>query len=167
MAATSTNKRVLAIRFDREPLTGYVNPVNFLEDNRLELLAVSGNVLTVPMSELKALCFVRELPTDEVWIPTRHFTARPKTEGLWLRFKFRDRDGMDGVTPNNLLSPESVGFTVMPPDPSFLTQRIFVPRQALVEAQVLGVIGSPLNLPKKKPTAGKPKSPAQIELFES
>lgn len=167
MAVSSTNKRVLAIRFDREPVAGFVNPQTYLADGRLEVLTQAGNVFTAPLSDVKAVCFVRDLPTDEVWIPNRYFTVRPKTGGLWLRLKFRDHDGMDGVVPNNLLSVEPEGFTVVPPDPSFLTQRIFVPRQALTEVQVLGVIGSPLNLAKGKAAAGsKSKSTAQIELFE-
>ena len=48
-----------------------------------------------------------------------------------------------------------------PPNPGINNQRVFVPRAALTELQVLGVVGSPLRLPKVKP---KPKE--QIELFE-
>ena len=89
---------------------------------------------------------------------------RPKSGGLWLRFRFRDQDGLDGVVPNNLLSLETGGFTVVPPDPSFLNQRIYIPKSAVLEAQVLGVIGSPLRRPVARKQ--KPASPAQIELFE-
>ena len=92
------------------------------------------------------------------------FAVRPKGGGLWLRFRFRDQDTLDGVVPNNLLTVEAGGFTVVPPDPSFLNQRIFVPRDALLEAQVMGVIGSPLRQAGAKKAV--PKSPAQIELFE-
>jgi len=50
---------------------------------------------------------------------------------------------------------------VVPPDPTSSNQRVFVPRAALADVQVLGVVGSPLRPAKPKP---KPKD--QIELFE-
>ena len=145
MAASSTNKRVLIVRFDREPLSGVVNPQTLVAGDRIELLQHGGTFHSVLVSETKAICFVKDLPTSEVWKPNRFFAVRPKMEGLWLRLKFRDEDSMDGVTPNNLLVLEPEGFSVVPPDPSFLNQRIFVPRTSLVETQVLGVIGSPLR----------------------
>ena len=62
---------------------------------------------------------------------------------------------------NNLMLVEAAGFGIIPPDPSFQNQRIYVPRAALTEVQVLGVIGSALRIRKTKPA---PKE--QIELFE-
>ena len=50
---------------------------------------------------------------------------------------------------------------MIPPDPGFQNQRLFIPKTALIAVQVLGVIGSPLRLRKPKPTAKE-----QIELFE-
>jgi hypothetical protein len=61
--------------------------------------------------------------------------------------------------PNDLLQAEA-GFTVVPPDPTFQNQRIFVPRQALQTVQVLGVIGSPLR--RKKPVVGE----TQLKMFD-
>ena len=40
--------------------------------------------------------------------------------------------------PNNLLHVEPLGFNLIPPE---TTQRLWVPRQALLSVQVLGVIG--------------------------
>jgi hypothetical protein len=48
---------------------------------------------------------------------------------------------LEGVLPNNLLQIEPYGVTVIPPDPYSNTQRIFVPRTALVAVEVLGVVG--------------------------
>ncbi len=81
-------------------------------------------------------------------------------EGLWLRLRFRDGDAMDGLLANNLLQIEPNGFSVIPPDPGFQNQRVFVPKAALTGVQVLGVIGSPLRIRKTKPVAKE-----QIELF--
>jgi hypothetical protein len=114
--ASSTNKRVLVVRFDREPVTGVVNPAVLFQDGFLEVLSLGGNLITIPATEAKAVCFVKDLPTTEVWKPNRFFTVRPKMEGLWLRLRFRDEDAMDGVAPNNLLLLEPNGFQVIPPD---------------------------------------------------
>jgi hypothetical protein len=82
-------------------------------------------------------------------------------DGLWVRVKFRDGEVMDGILANNLLLIESQGFTVVPPDPYSNNQRLFLPRAALAELQVLGVVGSPLRRRKPKPV---PKE--QIGLFD-
>ena len=170
MAVSSTNKKVVIVRFDREPLAGVVSPGAFGESGPVEILTSTGTLIRAAMNEIKAVCFVKDLPMPsrlmdgDAWQSNRLFAVRPKSGGLWLRFRFRDQDTLDGVVPNNLLALETLGFTVVPPDPSFLNQRIFVPRTAVLEAQVMGVIGSPLRQPAgRKP---KPKSPAQIELFE-
>jgi hypothetical protein len=164
MALSSTNKKVVVIRFDREPLAGIANPAAINEGGPVEILTSAGTLVKTSLDEVKAVCFVKDFPAPDAWRPNRFFAVRPKSGGLWLRFRFRDQDGLDGVVPNNLLAIEPIGFTIVPPDPSFLNQRIFVPKSALSEAQVLGVIGSPLRQPvARKP---KPASPAQIELFE-
>ncbi len=165
--ASSTNKRVLVVRFDKEPVTGVVNPTVLFQDGTLEVLALGGSLVTVSMHETKAVCFVKDIPTSETWKPNRFFTVRPKMEGLWLRLKFRDEDAMDGVAPNNLLLLEPHGFQVIPPDPAFLNQRIFVPKSALVETQVLGVIGSPLRRVASPVARKKPAVPGQIGLFDN
>jgi hypothetical protein len=66
------------------------------------------------------------------------------------------------MAANNLLTLDPSGFYVTPPDPTFQNQRIFVPRLALTEVQVLGVIGSPL----RRRAAKDPGKPGQIEMFE-
>jgi hypothetical protein len=63
---------------------------------------------------------------------------------------FRDGEVMDGILPNNLLVWEISGFTVTPPEPDSNNQRVFVPRSALKNIQILGVVGSPLRTRKKK-----------------
>src|SRR5262249_8120871 len=108
------------------------------------------------------VCFVRDFQQGEPPKELRLFTTRPKMEGLWIRMRFRDGDSMDGVLPNNLLQLESYGFSVIPPDPGFQNQRIFVPKTALEAIQVLGVVGSPLRT-KKAPK--RPVREGQLEMF--
>jgi hypothetical protein len=81
--------------------------------------------------------------------------------GVWVRLLFRDGDSVEGMVPNNLMLIETAGFSIIPPDPTFQNQRIFVPRAALREVQVLGVVGSPLRRPKTKKTTAE----EQLEMF--
>ena len=147
MAASTTKKAILR-RFDKESLAGYVNPVSYLQITGIELLTAQGNVTLVPYPEVKMVAFVRDL--DHVEEAGRQlFQNRPKMEGLWVTFEYRDGEVMEGVMPNNLLQIDMYGFTVIPPDPFGNTQRVFIPRMALRGVQVLGVVGSPLK--KRRP----------------
>jgi hypothetical protein len=158
--AASTTKKVVIRRFERESLSGYVNPSGFLQPEGVELLSEDGNVSKVPYPEVKTISFVREF--EDPAVPERHvFHSRPKMAGLWVSLKLRDGEVMEGILPNNLLQLEHYGFSVIPPDPFSNTQRLFVPRSALLSVQVLGVIGSPLKRLRRKPA---PKE--QIGLFE-
>ena len=147
-------------RFDRESLPGFVNPQSYLQAEGLELLSPAGTVGVIPYSEVKFVCFVRDFQQGEPRKELRLFGTRPKMEGLWLRLRFRDGDQMDGMLLNNLLQLDPYGYSVVPPDPEFQNQRIFVPRAALSEAKVMGVVGSALRIRKPKPVAKE-----QIELF--
>lgn len=149
------------MRFDREPVLGFIDPQSYLQPAGIEMLTPAGAVSSLPYADVKAICFVRDFDTVTEWRRNRIFAVRPKSEGLWVRFRFRDGDQMDGVLSNNLLAFEPSGYTVAPPDPSFQNQRIFMPRTSVEEARVLGVIGTPIRYGRKaKPTQG------QIELFE-
>ena len=152
---------MLVTRFDREPLAGFVSPQSYLQPEGLELLSQSGAVSVVPYPDIKLVCFVRDFQQGEPRKELRLFTTRPKMEGLWVRMRFRDGDVMDGMLSNNLLQLDSYGLSVVPPDPGFQNQRIFVPKAALSSVQVLGVVGSPLRMRKPKPT---PKE--QLEMFD-
>lgn len=158
--AGSTTKKVLIRRFDREAVQGFVSPQSYLQPTGVELLKLDGSIGLLPYSEVKAVCFVKDFDSTEE--PERKiFNTRPKMDGLWVRMKFRDGEVMDGILPNNLLQLEPHGFTVIPPEPYSNNQRLFLPREALAECQVLGVVGSPLTRRKRKPV-----SKQQIELFE-
>ncbi len=151
---------MLVLRFDRETLPGFVNQQSWLQAQGLELLSTGGAVLSIPYPEIKSVCFVRDFEQGEPRREMRTFSTRPKTTGLWLRLHFRDGDIMDGVMPNNLLQLDAEGFTFMPPDPNYQNQKVFVPRTALRDIQVLGVVGSALR--SRKPKTGRD----QLEMFD-
>jgi hypothetical protein len=158
--AVSSNKKVLVARFDRETLRGFVQTPGGFAADEIEMLTPEGSIVRIPYSETKLVCFVRDLDGNETWREHRSFAARPKSAGLWLRLVFRDGDSMEGMMPNSLLQMEPAGFSIIPPDPTFQNQRIFVPRAALDDVQVLGVIGSPLKR-RTKPA----KEERQLDMF--
>src|SRR5882724_6224118 len=125
--AGSTNKKVSVVRFDREPVLGIVNPQDYIGAAGIELLSVSGSLVTVPYKEAKAVCFLREFDDANVWRPNRAFGTRPKSAGLWVRITFVDGDSLEGMISNDLNQLEANGITVVPPEPGAAAQRIFVP----------------------------------------
>jgi hypothetical protein len=159
--ASSTTKKVLIRRFEREPLVGFVNPQVYLRQAGIEVMSPGGAVTLVPYEEVKTVCFVKDFDAAEQGTERKVFNTRPKTDGLWVRMTFRDDEVMEGILANNLLQLEAYGFTIVPPDPYSNNQRIFLPKAALKELQVLGVVGSPLR--RRKP---KREAKEQIGLFE-
>jgi hypothetical protein len=156
--ASSTAKKVVVRRFDRENLTGFVNSLSYLQPTAIELLKPDGTLLLLPYEEVKSVCFVKDFEAEAE--SRRVFMTRPKLEGLWVRMQLRDGEILDGILPNNLLVWDIPGFTVTPPEPDANNQRVFVPRPALKSIQVLGVVGSPLRAKRKKAAA-----PDQPTLF--
>ena len=89
------------------------------------------------------------------------FTTRPRTEGLWVRLKFKDNDVIEGILPNDLTQNPAEGFLINPPDLRSNTQRVFVPREALTSVMVLAVVGAARRRRKGPPDT------RQVTLFES
>jgi hypothetical protein len=157
---TSTTKRAMARRFDRETLSGYVNPVSYLQPTGVEWLSLEGQTIVLSYPEVKAISFVRDFAAG-IDGERRTFFTRPKMAGLWVSFLMRDGERMEGILPNNLLSLETFGYTITPPDPFANTQKIWIPKAALQSVEVLGVVGSAAKTRKPKPV---PKE--QIGLFD-
>jgi hypothetical protein len=137
----STHKKVIVRKTDRDTISGYVAPANFVVDGKLELLNTSGNVVAIELRDIRAVYFVREF-SDADLMARKTFTTRPRTEGLWVRLKFKDGEVIEGVLPNDLAQNPPEGFLMNPPDLRSNTQRVFVPRPALAAATVLAVIGT-------------------------
>ena len=126
---------------DRDSINGYVAPSNFVREGKLELLNTAGNVVAIDLKDIKVVYFVREFGDEDS--PSRKtFTTRPRTEGLWVRLRFKDNELLEGMMPNDLSLNTADGFLINPPDLRSNTQRIFVPRSALESLIVLAVIGA-------------------------
>ena len=162
--AASTTKKVCIRRFDGRLINGYVAPQTYLRAEGAEVLDRSAQVVVVPYSEIKAVYFVRDFDGEAISRQKSVFTSRPKKDGLWVRLTFRDGEVLEGILANNLLLVPEQGMTITPPDPNASAQRVFVPREALSEVTVLGVIGGAARHRRRK--AAQP-SEDQIELFEN
>jgi hypothetical protein len=159
--SSASSKKVTVERFDREAVHGFANPISFGTGDELELLSVAGAVQLLRWAEIRMVRFVREFQSAKT-AERQAFLTRPKSSGLWVRMQFRDGDFLEGVMPNNLLLAEPAGFTVTPPDTTGNTQKVYVPKSALLGMQVLGVVGGPLGKAKKREAGPK----TQIGLFE-
>jgi hypothetical protein len=137
----STHKKVIVRKMDRDTINGHMSASHFINESKLELLNTAGTVVAIELKDIKVVYFVREFSDTES--PTRKtFTTRPRTEGLWVRLKFKDGEVLEGMMPNDLSLTGAEGFLVNPPDLRSNTQRIFVPRTALESLTVLAVIGA-------------------------
>ena len=137
----STHKKVVVRKLDRDSLNGYLASADFVREGKLQLLNTSGNVVSIELGLIKVVHFVREF--SEVDLPARKtFTTRPRTEGLWVRLKFKDNEILEGLMANDLSANRPEGFLINPPDLRSNIQRMFVPRNALESLTVLAVIGS-------------------------
>jgi hypothetical protein len=155
----STHKKVVVRKMDRDSLNGYVAPANFVREGKLELLNTSGNVVAIDLRDIKGVYFVREFGDSDA-LSRKTFTSRPRTEGLWVRLKFKDNEVLEGMMPNDLSLTTAEGFLVNPPDLRSNTQRIFVPRTALESLTVLAVIGATR---RRRPDV--PAETGQVQLF--
>jgi hypothetical protein len=150
----STHKKVIVRKRGRDSVSGYVSPTSFLAEGKLELLNPAGKVVLIDLKEIKSVDFVRDF--SELANATRKtFTTRPRTEGLWVRLRFIDNDVLEGMMPNDLAQISSEGYLISPPDTRGNVQRVFVPKSALEEVCVLGVIGRPESRRKPAPDIGQ------------
>ncbi len=156
----STHKKVIVRKMDRDSVNGYVG-ATLVTDGKLEMMNTAGNVVLIPLSDVKGVFFVREFGDSESLI-RKTFTTRPRSEGLWVRLRFRDNDTIEGMLPNNLAQINPEGFLINPPDLRSNIQRIFVPRSALSELTVLAVIG---GAAQRRRTTGPAADERQEELF--
>jgi len=155
----STHKKVIVRKMDRDSVSGHVAPSNFVREGKLELLNTAGNVIAIDLRDIKSVHFVREFGDSDSLL-RKTFTSRPRTEGLWVRLKFKDNEVLEGMMPNDLSLTTAEGFLINPPDLRSNTQRIFVPRSALESLTVLAVIGT-----ARRRRKGAPGDTRQVQLF--
>ncbi len=158
-APASTHKKVVLVLADRKSLRGYLNPARLGQLDPIDVLTPEGEHIQFPVAKIRSIYFVREF-ADEFEPQRKAFLSRPKLDGLWVKLRFNDGEILEGVIPNDLLSLLDNGLQIMPPDLNSSSDRIFVPRAALSEVTVLGVVG----IARRKPAAAVVAA-AQPRLF--
>ena len=174
---SSSHKKVIVRRFTGDALPGYLPLSTFVRSRTpqplVDLLDLSGHVVSLPLADIKHICYVRDFNLTDTANPERltrrTFLARPRTEGLWLRLTFRTEDQLEGLAPIDaaLLDDliDDAGLHLTPPDTRSNTQRIYVPRTAISALQLLAVITTPS---RKKPLPSGLNQPSlQSELFNA
>jgi hypothetical protein len=154
---TSTHKKVIVVLADRKPLRGYLNPGRLGQTDPVDLLTQDGAHQEIPLDKIRSIYFVRDF-SDEFEPERKAFLSRPKLDGLWVRLRYTDGETLEGLIPNDLIPLLDNGVQITPPDLSSTTDRIFVPRSALSEVTVLGVV----SIARRKPAAA---AAAQPRLF--
>lgn len=181
---SSSRKKVIVRRFTGDPVPGYLPLSAFVRNQALQpaidLLDLSGHVISILIKDIKHICYVRDFNLNDTVNPERitrrTFLARPRSEGLWLRLTFRAPssittstpapDQLEGLAPidasllDDLLN--DAGLHLTPPDTRSNTQRIYVPRTAIADLQLIAVITTPS---RKKPLASE--SNLQSDLFNA
>ena len=138
-------------------MRGYLNPGRLGQIDPIDLLTPDGEHEPLPLGKVRSIYFVRDFAED--FEPERKaFLSRPKLDGLWVRLRYTDNETLEGVVPNDLLSLLDNGIQITPPDLNSTTDRIFIPRSALADVTVLGVVG----VARRKPAT---LAAAQPRLF--
>jgi hypothetical protein len=137
----STHKKVAVLLLDQRSWKGYLNPASLGRSEAIDLLTLDGEHQPIPLREVKSVCFVRDFD-DPVELERKAFLSRPKLDGLWVRLRFRDEDTMEGIVTNNLLELLDSGVQLIPPDLHGNVLHMYIPRSALAELRVLGVVGA-------------------------
>jgi hypothetical protein len=158
--STSTRKKVVVLLMDRTPLKGYLNASSLGRAETINLLTPEGEHVEVAPDDVKSVYFVREFP-DRFDPERKVFLSRPKLDGLWVRLRFRDQDVMEGIVANDLLELLDNGVQLTPPDIHGNNLRLFIPRSAIEEIKVLGVVGA--SRQTRRESGGVPTS--QTKLF--
>jgi hypothetical protein len=153
-APASTHKKVIVVLSDKKSLRGYLNPSRLTAGDTVDLLSPDGEHQELPLSKVRSIYFVREF-SDEFEPERKAFLSRPKLDGLWVRLRYIDGETLEGVIPNDLLSLLDNGVQITPPDLNSSTDRIFVPRTALTDLTVLGVVG----IARRKPATAVAAQP--------
>ncbi len=161
------------------PLASFVRTRTSERDRVVDLLDLSGRVVTVSLADIKHICYVRDFNLNDPIAPERltrrTFLARPRTEGLWVRLTFRgpsspstEQEILEGLAPLDATilddAVNDAGLFLIPPDVRSNTQRIYIPRSAIAELQLLAVITTPS---RKKPSPGAKTTSLQEDLFRA
>ena len=146
-------KKVILRMLDGSTLAGYLPAAGMVDraSRIVDLLDTAGRHLPVQLGAIRYVAFVRDFNLHDAQSPERlmrkTFQGRPRTEGLWVRATFSDGEVLEGLASLDLSlltsAAEDEGLFLIPPDVRSNTQRLYIPRSALIALQVLAVVTTP------------------------
>lgn len=151
-----TRQKVVVRYRDGRILRGYTNDFNVVRPQfHFSTDPVAGDSLVVPLTQLKALFFVRDFAGDPTYREQKVFTAPP--QGRTLEVTFDDGEVLLGSTLS--YRPEAHGFLVHPADKNGNNIRVFVSSAAVRHVQF---IPRPTEFPRLVSESAAPRSDAEM-----
>jgi hypothetical protein len=160
-----SRKKVIVRTLDHKLHAGYL-PANGLLDGSasVDLLDLEARHSPLPLRTVRWIAYVRDFNLQDLVDPERlgrkTFLARPRTEGLWIRLTIQGNETLEGLAALDVSLAdgflEDAGIFLIPPDIRSNTQRLFIPRTAIVSMQILAVITNP-SKPKPSKTPATPQ----------
>ncbi len=150
-------------------LAGYLPAAGIVEgaghDAQIHLLGLEGRITAIPLKTVRSIAYVRDFnlgdQEDPEGLTRRTFLARPRSEGLWVRLTLLGGDSLEGLAPLDVSLVDALlndgGLFLIPPDIRSNTQRLYVPRGAFIDIQILGVITTPSK------TGRAPKATSRVQ----
>lgn len=102
----------------------------------IKIINTSGDVESVPLSDLKAIFFVRDFQGNPSYQPHGDFVEESPKAGQAVRVTFHDGEVLRGRVIN--LSEGASGFFLFPADPLDNNERVFVVRSPELRVEVEG-----------------------------
>ena len=127
----------------------------------IEFVTRDGILQQVSYADSKALCLASEPGPPDLFTSRNLFERRPKAAGLWARFTLRDGSLLDGLLPHSLLEWPESGFWIVPPHAGAARQRVFLPRLAVANTELLGVMAA-----AKPKLVSKVEDANQLKMFD-
>ena len=169
-------KKVILRTLADELHPGYLPSAGFVSatpPSRIDLLDLSGRQNSLPLDQIRTIAYVRDFNLADRQNPEnllrRTFLARPRTEGLWVRLTFAPGDILEGLAPLDVSLIDGLlhdhGLFLIPPDTRSNTQRVFIPRTAITDLQILAVITTP-SKPKPSPTKPSPAPDLTLDFSQ-
>jgi hypothetical protein len=168
---------VIVRKLSRDWIAGYAaasfDSLDAGQEN-LELLDTTGKLIRIGWDQVKWVCYVREIAesangaaSQPERLLRKAFSGRPRMAGLWVRLTLEDGDELEGIAANDRSLIAPTGVLLTPPDTRSNTQRVFVPRVAIRELTVLGVIGPGAPRRRRDTAQAGVASQEQPSLFET
>src|SRR5258708_12113790 len=106
---SSAHKKVIVRRFTGDILPGYLPLSTFVRNKTVDLLDLSGRVISLSLNDIKHICYVRDFNLTDTVNPQRltrpTFLALPRTEGLCLPPTFPPQDQLEAPPPLHITPP--------------------------------------------------------------